>query len=416
MLLYKWAIPYIKYQVATIPYAVFQPLALGKIGSGVVSISTLRCLSSKRALEVAALSQEKFSYSDYFSYLCGAAFFKTLGLNSNIHVMKRYTVLGGGSWATAIVKILTENLPQITWYMRNEHAIEHIRQYRHNPNYLSSVELHTEKLHLTSNINEAIEEADYIIFVIPSAFLVQELSKLTLSLKEKVVFSAIKGIVPESGLVVGEHLIQAYGINPLNVGVITGPCHAEEVALERLSYLTIACEDLLKAEEMASALRCTFIRTKISEDIIGVEYGAMLKNIYAIAAGIAHGLGYGDNFQSVLMSNAIREMERYVDTIHPIARNINQSAYLGDLLVTGYSAFSRNRLFGSMIGKGYSVRSAFMEMNMVAEGYYAVENAYKINQRQALPAYTPILNAVYKVLYLHHSARETFQKLTEEMD
>lgn len=416
MLLCKWAIPYIKYQVATIPYAVFQPLALGKIGSGVVSISTLRCLSSKRALEVAALSQEKFSYSDYFSYLCGAAFFKTLGLNSNIHVMKRYTVLGGGSWATAIVKILTENLPQITWYMRNEHAIEHIRQYRHNPNYLSSVELHTEKLHLTSNINEAIEEADYIIFVIPSAFLVQELSKLTLSLKEKVVFSAIKGIVPESGLVVGEHLIQAYGINPLNVGVITGPCHAEEVALERLSYLTIACEDLLKAEEMASALRCTFIRTKISEDIIGVEYGAMLKNIYAIAAGIAHGLGYGDNFQSVLMSNAIREMERYVDTIHPIARNINQSAYLGDLLVTGYSAFSRNRLFGSMIGKGYSVRSAFMEMNMVAEGYYAVENAYKINQRQALPAYTPILNAVYKVLYLHHSARETFQKLTEEMD
>ena len=343
-------------------------------------------------------------------------YFTTLGLNSNIHVMKRYTVLGGGSWATAIVKILTENLPQITWYMRNEHAIEHIRQYRHNPNYLSSVELHTEKLHLTSNINEAIEEADYIIFVIPSAFLVQELSKLTLSLKEKVVFSAIKGIVPESGLVVGEHLIQAYGINPLNVGVITGPCHAEEVALERLSYLTIACEDLLKAEEMASALRCTFIRTKISEDIIGVEYGAMLKNIYAIAAGIAHGLGYGDNFQSVLMSNAIREMERYVDTIHPIARNINQSAYLGDLLVTGYSAFSRNRLFGSMIGKGYSVRSAFMEMNMVAEGYYAVENAYKINQRQALPAYTPILNAVYKVLYLHHSARETFQKLTEEMD
>ena len=214
----------------------------------------------------------------------------------------------------------------------------------------------------------------------------------------------------------GEHLIEKYGLNPMNIGVITGPCHAEEVALERLSYLTVACEDLTKAEEMASALRCSFIRTKISEDIIGVEYGAMLKNIYAIAAGIAHGLGYGDNFQSVLMSNAIREMERYVDAIHPITRDVNQSAYLGDLLVTGYSAFSRNRMFGNMIGKGYSVKSAFMEMSMVAEGYYAVENAYKINQRQALPAYTPILDAVYQVLYQHKNTRETFRLLTEKID
>ena len=315
----------------------------------------------------------------------------------------KYTVLGGGSWATAIVKILSENLPEITWYMRNELAISHIKKYKHNPNYLSSVELRTDKIHLTSNINEAVEWADYVIFVIPSAFLVTELSKLTVPLKDKVIFSAIKGIVPESGLVVGEHLMEAYGINPMNIGVITGPCHAEEVALERLSYLTVACEDLLKAEEMASALRGPFIR-------------AMLKNIYAIAAGIAHGLGYGDNFQSVLMSNAIREMQRYVDAVHPIARDINQSAYLGDLLVTGYSAFSRNRLFGSMIGKGYSVRSAFMEMNMVAEGYYAVENAYKINQRQSTPAYTPILDAVYQVLYLHYPTRETFEKLTEKMD
>ena len=197
----------------------------------------------------------------------------------------KYTVLGGGSWATAIVKILSENLPEITWYMRNELAISHIKKYKHNPNYLSSVELHTNKIRLTSNINEAVEWGDYIIFVIPSAFLVSELSKLTVSLKDKVIFSAIKGIVPESGLVVGEHLMEAYGINPMNIGVITGPCHAEEVALERLSYLTVACEDLLKAEEMAKALRGPFIRTKISEDIIGVEYGAMLKNIYAIALG-----------------------------------------------------------------------------------------------------------------------------------
>ncbi|EGD34705.1 MULTISPECIES: NAD(P)H-dependent glycerol-3-phosphate dehydrogenase [unclassified Capnocytophaga] len=330
--------------------------------------------------------------------------------------MKKYAVLGGGSWATAIVKILTESLPQVTWYMRNERAIEHIKQYKHNPNYLSSVELHTDKLHLTHQINEAVDEADYVILVIPSAFLVGELEALEVSLKDKVIFSAIKGIVPQTGLVVGEHLIEKYGLNPMNIGVITGPCHAEEVALERLSYLTVACEDLTKAEEMASALRCSFIRTKISEDIIGVEYGAMLKNIYAIAAGIAHGLGYGDNFQSVLMSNAIREMERYVDAIHPITRDVNQSAYLGDLLVTGYSAFSRNRMFGNMIGKGYSVKSAFMEMSMVAEGYYAVENAYKINQRQALPAYTPILDAVYQVLYQHKNTRETFRLLTEKID
>ena len=185
--------------------------------------------------------------------------------------MKKYTVLGGGSWATAIVKILSENLPEITWYMRNDLAISHIKKYKHNPNYLSSVELHTNKIHLTSNINEAVAWADYVIFVIPSAFLVSELSKLTVPLKDKVIFSAIKGIVPESGLVVGEHLMEAYGINPMNIGVITGPCHAEEVALERLSYLTVACEDLLKAEEMAKALRGPFIRTKISEDIIGVE-------------------------------------------------------------------------------------------------------------------------------------------------
>ena len=184
--------------------------------------------------------------------------------------MKKYAVLGGGSWATAIVKILTESLPQVTWYMRNERAIEHIKQYKHNPNYLSSVELHTDKLHLTHQINEAVDEADYVILVIPSAFLVGELEALEVSLKDKVIFSAIKGIVPQTGLVVGEHLIEKYGLNPMNIGVITGPCHAEEVALERLSYLTVACEDLTKAEEMASALRCSFIRTKISEDIIGV--------------------------------------------------------------------------------------------------------------------------------------------------
>ncbi|WP_297978501.1 NAD(P)H-dependent glycerol-3-phosphate dehydrogenase [uncultured Capnocytophaga sp.] len=328
----------------------------------------------------------------------------------------KYAVLGGGSWATAIVKMLSENLSTIYWYMHNERAIEHIQTYKHNPNYLSSVELHTEKLHLTSDINQAVAQADYLIFVIPSAFLADELKKLSISLSDKIVFSAIKGIVPQTGQIVGDFLMEYYQVPSAQIGVITGPCHAEEVALERLSYLTVACTHLDTAATMAEVLSGSFIRTHISKDIIGVEYGAMLKNIYAIAAGIAHGLGYGDNFQAVLMSNAIREMKRYVDAIYPLERDINQSAYLGDLLVTGYSLFSRNRTFGNMIGKGYSVKSAFMEMSMVAEGYYAVENAFKINQGQPSPAYTPILDAVYGVLYGKKQVRTTFLKLTELMD
>jgi len=279
----------------------------------------------------------------------------------------KFAVIGGGSWATAIAKMLCVNLPEIAWYMRNEDAIEHIKKHHHNPNYLSSVEFDIKKLKLTSDINEAVGYADYIIFAIPSAFLNGELEKLTESLEGKVVFSAIKGIVPETSLIVGEHFNTTYNIPFDNIGVITGPCHAEEVALERLSYLTIACGDAKKAKIMAKNLSGNYIKTKISDDIIGTEYAAMLKNIYAIAAGIAHGLGYGDNFQSVLMSNGIREMKKFIKKVHKMKRNINDSAYLGDLLVTGYSIFSRNRMFGNMIGKGYTVKSAMMEMSMVAK-------------------------------------------------
>ncbi|MDP5060931.1 MAG: NAD(P)-binding domain-containing protein, partial [Maribacter sp.] len=276
----------------------------------------------------------------------------------------KFAVLGGGSWATAIVKMLTNNQEKVGWYMRNVDAIEHIKTQKHNPNYLTSVEFKTEQLDLTSDINGAVNKADILIFAIPSAFLVGELEKLTVSLKDKIIFSAIKGIVPESGLIVGEHFHNVYEIPFDHIGVITGPCHAEEVAMERLSYLTIACADTIKAKLIAHNLSSNYIKTNISKDIIGTEYAAMLKNIYAIAAGIAHGLGYGDNFQSVLMSNAIREMKRYTRRIHNLDRNINKSAYLGDLLVTGYSIFSRNRMFGNMIGKGYTVKSAQMEMSM----------------------------------------------------
>lgn len=327
-----------------------------------------------------------------------------------------YAVIGGGSWATALVKILSENLPHLHWYMRNQSAIEHIQKYHHNPNYISSVEFNTQKISLTSDINQAVSQAQYLIFAVPSAFLCDELEKLEISLSDKVIFSAIKGIVPQSGLVVGEHLLKHYAMDISQIGVITGPCHAEEVALERLSYLTIACTDPNKATQVAQALNSSFIKTKISDDVIGVEYAGMLKNIYAIGAGIAHGLGYGDNFQSVLMSNAIREMRRYIKKIHKMKRNVCESAYLGDLLVTGYSTFSRNRMFGNMIGKGYTVKSAFMEMNMVAEGYYAVKNAYKINQQHPKKAKTPILDSVYKILYENKNPKEVFRKLTDEIN
>jgi len=326
----------------------------------------------------------------------------------------KFAVIGGGSWATAIAKMLCANLPEIAWYMRNEDAIEHIKTEHHNPNYLSSVEFHVEKLKLTNDINEAVAYADFIIFSIPSAFLSSELAKMTESLENKIVFSAIKGIVPETSLIVGEHFNKIYNIPFENIGVITGPCHAEEVALERLSYLTIACGDAEKAKIVAKYLSSNYIKTKITDDIIGTEYAAMLKNIYAIAAGIAHGLGYGDNFQSVLMSNGIREMKKFIRKVHKMKRNINNSAYLGDLLVTGYSVFSRNRMFGNMIGKGYTVQSAMMEMSMVAEGYYATKSAWELNQKYG--AKTPIIDAVYSILYEGKEAKKVFKKLTEKLD
>lgn len=327
-----------------------------------------------------------------------------------------FAVLGGGSWATALVKMLSANEEKIIWYMRNSEAIKHIKEHYHNPNYLSSVEFHTEQLLLTDNINDAIEAAEILIFAIPSAFLESELAKLNNGFSDKIVFSAIKGIVPESGLIVGEHFHDLYNIPFENIGVITGPCHAEEIALERLSYLTIACDDQDKAKRVAKSLNTDYVNTKISDDIIGTEYAAMLKNIYALAAGIAHGLGYGDNFQSVLMSNAIREMKRYIARKHKMKRNINNSAYLGDLLVTGYSTFSRNRMFGNMIGKGYRVKSAMMEMNMVAEGYYAAKSAYKLKSTFKKRVRTPIIDTVYEILYKNKNARKAFAQLSDRLD
>jgi len=327
---------------------------------------------------------------------------------------KKFAVIGGGSWATALAKMLCENQEKIAWYMRSTYALEHLKLQKHNPNYLSSVAFDTNKLQLTNDINEAIQFADVIIFAIPSAFLSGELEKMTISLEGKIIFSAIKGIVPETSLIVGEHFHEIFNIPYDNIGVITGPCHAEEVALERLSYLTIACSDKTKARYVAKNLASYYIKTKTSDDIVGTEYAAVLKNIYSIAAGIAHGLGYGDNFQAVLISNAIREMKKFIRKVHKMKRNINDSAYLGDLLVTGYSVFSRNRMFGNMIGKGYTVKSAQMEMSMVAEGYYACKSAYNLNLEYK--AKTPIIDAVYQILYEGKNAKAVFSKLTEKLD
>lgn len=327
---------------------------------------------------------------------------------------KQIAVIGGGSWATAIVKMLCNNAAQIHWWIRNPVTVEHIKKYKHNPNYLTSVQFDTDKLVLNTNLKDIVSKADILIMAVPSAFLKDALSGLTAEdFKNKQVFSAIKGIVPEHNLIVGEFFNKEYKVPVENIGVITGPCHAEEVAMEKLSYLTIASKDANNADFVASQLKCRYIKTTVSDDIYGTEYSAVLKNVFAIASGICHGLGYGDNFQAVLISNAIQEIKRFVDEVHPIERDIKSSAYLGDLLVTAYSQFSRNRTFGGMVGKGYSVKSAQLEMNMIAEGYYGTKCVYEINKHYKVNM--PITNAVYNILYGKISPVIEMRLLTDEL-
>jgi len=327
---------------------------------------------------------------------------------------KNIGVIGGGSWATAIVKMLCENVNSINWWMRNEDSISHIETYGHNPNYISDAELKKEKLNISSDINSVIENSDLIVLAVPSVFLKSTLNNLNVSLKEKIIVSAIKGIVPENNTIVGEFIHNQYDVPYKNIGVLTGPCHAEEVALERLSYLTVACSDVEKAEFFANSISGRYIKTNVSDDIYGTEYSSVLKNVVALASGICHGLGYGDNFQAVLISNAIREIKRFVDKVHPINRDIKESAYLGDLLVTAYSQFSRNRTFGEMIGRGYSVNSAQLQLKMIAEGYYAVKCISEINEK--LNVEMPINQAVYNILYNRKSVRKEIANLTEKLN
>lgn len=313
----------------------------------------------------------------------------------------RIAVIGGGSWATAIVKMLCNGLGEgekISWWIRSAEQSDYIARFRHNPRYLSAVEFDINKLSLSNDIAQVIAGNELVIMAVPSAFLADSLAGLTAdSFRGKIVFSAIKGIVPGPNLIIGEYFNQHFDVPYSHIGVITGPCHAEEVALEKLSYLTVASQTKEYAQDVATRLSCRFIRVSVSDDIYGTEYSAVLKNVIAIAGGICHGLGYGDNFQAVLISNAIQEISRFVDAAHPIDRDIKDSAYLGDLLVTAYSQFSRNRMFGAMIGKGYSVKMAQLEMNMIAEGYYAVKCVHEINQK--LKVDMPITNCVYHILY-----------------
>jgi glycerol-3-phosphate dehydrogenase (NAD(P)+) len=332
-------------------------------------------------------------------------------------MVPKIAMIGGGSWATAIVKMLSDNLSEkeIYWWMRNEVAIDHIKKFKHNPHYLSSVEIKLADDHLSSNVKEIISAADFVILNVPAAFIKETLSSITSDdLKGKKIVSAIKGIVPEDNLIIGEFLHERYAIPYHDILVVSGPCHAEEVAFEKLSYLTIACTDIEKASGFASLLNTHYIKTNVSDDIFGTEYAAVLKNIYAVASGICHGIGYGDNFQAVLISNAIREIKRFVDAVHPINRDIMESAYLGDLLVTAYSQFSRNRTFGNMVGKGYTVKSAQLEMNMIAEGYYAAKCMHIKNLEFNVDM--PISKAVHNILYENRSPQMEMKLLAEKIN
>lgn len=307
-------------------------------------------------------------------------------------------VVGGGSWATAIIKILTENQVLIRWWLRNADDAGHISRYGRNPRYLTDALLDRRKVQAFTNLSEALKGTQYVVLAVPGAFIADALGGLgPEELSGKIMVSAIKGMVPGENLLVTDWLEKRHGLPQQQCCVIAGPCHAEEVALEKQSYLTIASPELQQAAAFARLMACRYVYTSSLTDLYGVEYCAVMKNIVALACGICHGLGYGDNFQAVLVSNAMQEIRRFLDAVYPHYRDLSASAYLGDLLVTCYSQFSRNRTFGSMVGRGYSVKSAQVEMNMVAEGYYAVRSIHEINR--PFDTDLPIIGAVYRILY-----------------
>lgn len=319
--------------------------------------------------------------------------------------------MGGGSWATAVAKIVLEKVDHISWYMRRPEVIEDFKRLQHNPSYLTSVHFDVNRISFSSDINEVVRNCDTLIFVTPSPYLKNHLKKLKEKLHNKFVITAIKGIVPDENLICSEYFRQVFNVPDDNLAVLGGPSHAEEVALGRLTYLTIGCTDEEKAANFADLIASSYVKTKTNSDVIGIEYASVLKNVYAIASGICNGLKYGDNFQSVLVSNAVQEMSRFLNAVYPIERNVYDSVYLGDLLVTSYSNFSRNRVFGTMIGRGYSVKSAQIEMEMIAEGFYGTKCMKEINRH--FHVNMPILDAVYNILYEKISPSIEIKLLTD---
>lgn len=326
----------------------------------------------------------------------------------------KIAVMGGGSWATALAKLLLMNNDRILWYMRRDDRIADFKRLSHNPAYLSDVRFDTDRIDFSSDINEVCREADVLLLALPSPYIKSHLAKLTADISTKYVVSAVKGIVPDENLTVTEYMSRFYHIPADHLVVVSGPCHAEEVALDRLSYLTVGAAETSLSEAFAKRIASRALKTIISQDIHGIEYGGVLKNVYAIMAGILHGMKNGDNFLAVLVSSSIREMERWVDAVAPKeGRNICNSAYLGDLLVTSYSRFSRNHNFGSMIGKGYSVKAAMMEMEMVTEGYYGAKCIHEINRKANV--HIPIAEAVYSILYEGAKPAQVIASLADEL-
>lgn len=309
----------------------------------------------------------------------------------------RVAILGSGSWATAVAKIVQQNGADMYWYMRNQDRIDEFKMLGHNPAYLSSVRFDVSHIMFTTDINEAVRRSDTVIFAMPSPYLKLHVEKIDASFEGKVVISVIKGIVADDNITITEYLQDKFNLADNQIATLSGPSHAEEVAYERLTYLTVGCKDEDVAEEIADFFANHYVHTTTSTDIIGVQYAGVLKNIYAIASGIIGGLKYGDNFHAVLVANSIREMKNFISHIAPLERNITESVYTGDLLVTSYSKFSRNHLFGTMIGKGYSVKTAQLEMEMIAEGYYGTKCIKEINQKYGIPI--PIVDSVYNILY-----------------
>lgn len=341
----------------------------------------------------------------------------------------KWGVIGSGSWATALAKLLTDNGHAIHWLLRSEAMVLHMQKRHHNPAYLSSVYFDTHLLTLHTDINQVVENADILLIAVPSAFVLDTLEPLSKSaLKGKKILSAIKGILPQDNLLLNDYLLKEFSVETDNYLTVMGPCHAEEVASEKLSYLTFSGTNTALASEVAAHFNTSYLNTVVNDDIYGVQYAAVLKNIYALGAGIAHGLEYGDNFLSVLIANCADEMAGFLrkvgirhievgvhDTDDPITHkkspNYAASVYLGDLLVTCYSLYSRNRTFGNMIGKGYSVKSAQLEMNMVAEGYNASKCMYQINKTIGFDM--PVAETIYKILWENVKPSAGFKQIEE---